>query len=101
VNTQCPCDAQAEEKWPNVVACLVPQWREGKCHRQAGRLTIKPLGCVWEVTLSCPAEGVDTSVRVASLIDGLDALESLLRSGEAIWQPDWATQKKIRQTKKA
>lgn len=97
VSTQCPTDAEAVKRWPNLVACLYPLWREGKCIRQAGGLRIRLVGCYYQATLSCPTEGVETDLVVETLVDLLDALERLLASHKAVWRPDFYHTKKSRQ----
>jgi len=90
-----PCDLAAVEKLPNLYACLMPVWRDGKQVRRAGSLRIKPLGCNWHLTLSCPSEGVECSVEVNTLFGAFDVLEAILANLEANWRPDWETQKKV------
>jgi|SRR5215475_1654223 len=97
VSTQCPTDSEALKAWPNVVACLYPLWREGKCIRQAGALRVRLVGCYYCVTLSCPTEGVETDLVVETLVGLFDALEGLLSSGKAVWRPDFYHTKKSRQ----
>jgi hypothetical protein len=99
VNSQRPCDADGEARWPNVYACLLPVWKEGRCLRQCGRISVRVIGSVFEIALSCPTEGVEMTMRVPTLVDALDAMEAHLRSGAAVWAPDWVTAKKIRQKK--
>lgn len=97
VTTQRPTDQEGETRWPNVIACLYPIWRDGKCVRREGTLKIRLVGCYYAVTLSCPTEGVETDLVVDTLVDLFDALEGLLRSGKAVWRPDWQSTKKARQ----
>lgn len=99
VQSQRPQDTDGEKKWPNLLACLCPVWREAKCVRQAGSLSIRVVGSVFQVSLSCPTECVETSVRVSTLVDILDVLEKVLSDGTAVWGPDYATAKKARQAK--
>jgi hypothetical protein len=97
VSTQCPTDAEALKLWPNLIACLYPQWREGKCIRQAGSLRIRLVGCYYATTLSCPTEGVETDLVTETLVGLFDSLEALLASGRAVWRPDFYHTKKSRQ----
>jgi hypothetical protein len=97
VSTQCPTDAEAMKAWPNLVACLYPLWKEGKCIRQAGSMRFRLVGCYYLVTLSCPTEGVETDMVMETLVGAFDALEALLASHKAVWRPDYLAQKKSRQ----
>ena len=94
-----PSDNDAAQHWPNVVSCLMPHWREDKLCRQGGTLTFKPLGSYWSLTLRCPAEGLETSVALLTLIDALDSLEASLANGTAIWRPTYESLKKAGQRK--
>jgi len=94
-----PCDADAAKHWPNVLECLMPHWADDKLIRAAGTLTIKPLGSYWSLTLRCPAEGLETSIALLTLIDCLDSLERSLANGEAIWRPTYESLKRAGQRK--
>jgi hypothetical protein len=97
VGTKVPTDDGAAIRWPNLMQCLMPQWSDDKLTRQGGTLAIKPLGAWWSITLRCPAEGVETSVALLTLVDFPDALEATLRDGTAIWRPTYEAQKKAGQ----
>lgn len=99
LSTLVPCDDKARERYPNVWACLMPHWSEGKCTRQSGTLRVRIVGSWFEVTLSCPTEGVETTLSTETLVNLLEQLEKLLASGRAIWKPDWSSTKKARQAK--
>jgi hypothetical protein len=77
----------------------MPQWADDKLRRSGGTLTIKPLGSYWVLTLRCPAEGVETSVPLPTLIGALDSLEASLANGDAIWKPTYEALKKAGQRK--
>lgn len=99
LTTLVPCDDAAQQTWPNVWACLMPHWSEGKCTRQSGGIRLKLVGSWFVVTLSCPTEGLETDLTTDTLVGLLDQLESLLASGKAVWKPDWSATKKARQAK--
>ena len=94
-----PSDAKGEEQWPTLMECLLPIWKDGKCKRQSGHLRIRLTGSWFVATLSCPTEGMETSVSSDTLSGLLDALEAKLRSPECQWTPDWESVKKTRQVR--
>jgi hypothetical protein len=99
VNGLLPQDADAAERWFNIVQCLLPIWHEGRIVRKQGSLRLRPNGSYWHLTLSCPGEGKECSIEVSSLLEAFDALETVLREGKANWRPDWDSQKKVAKVK--
>ena len=94
-----PADDRASESLPNLLACLLPIWCDGKLLRKEGNLRIAADGSCWRVTLCCPTESMECSIEVESLLDLLDTLESLIRSGKANWRPDWKSRNKVARVK--
>jgi hypothetical protein len=99
LTTLLPQDDASSTRWPNVWACLMPHWSEGKCTRQSGGIRVKLVGSWFVCTLSCPTEGLECDLTTATLVDLLDQLEAILSNGTAVWRPDWSTMKKARQAK--
>jgi len=99
LSTLVPSDDEAKRLWPNVWACMMPHWSEGKCTRQSGGIRVKIVGSWFVVTLSCPTEGLEADLTTETLLNLLDQLEALLASGRAVWKPDWASTKRSRQAK--
>jgi hypothetical protein len=99
VSTLVPDDQEAVKAWPNLMQCILPQWKEGKCTRQAGTLRLKVTGAWFILTLSCPTEGVEAELTTHTLVGILDALEEILRNGKAVWKPTWDAVKKTRQVR--
>jgi hypothetical protein len=97
--TKVLADPATHERWPKLLSCLLPHWDGDKCTRQAGSLRVRLVGGYYLVTLSCPTEGLDTTVTVDSLTVAWDQLEEALANGRAVWLPDWSTTKKARQAK--
>ena len=94
-----PHDDEAEKRWPNLYACLMPVWEGGKCKRQSGRLSVRITGSWFVLTLSCPTEGLQCSISCPSLFSLMDLAETILANGQAQWEPDWESTKKARQVR--
>lgn len=99
VSRQAPDDDALATACPTLYKCLVPIWKEGKCKRQSGSLRVRLIGGYYQVTLSCPTEGVETSLVTDTLVGIEGQLESRLRDPSCIWTPDFAAQKKSRQVR--
>jgi hypothetical protein len=94
---QAPNDQAGVAKWPVLTELLFPVWKDGKCVRQSGDMKIRLVGGYYLLTLHCPTEQLETTLTAETLVDALDALETLLASGKAVWMPDWNATKKTRQ----
>jgi hypothetical protein len=89
-----PADPEDKKALPNVADLLCPRWKDGTLVRQAGRLTIKPDGAAWRVSIECPTEGLQTSFLVDSLHNLFSDAEKFLSQGKAHWALTWTRQKK-------
>lgn len=89
-----PDDADGKKAFPNVFELLAPLWADGKLVRQAGRMSLKPDGGSWRVSIECPTECVQTTVIVKSLKTALEEAEGAIASGKAHFGPTWQSQKK-------
>lgn len=89
-----PDDESGLALFPNVYDLLTPRWKDGVITRQPGRLTLKPDGSSWRVSIECPTEGLQTTVVVKSLESALSEVEDLVTSNKAHWGLTWALQKK-------
>lgn len=96
----CPEDAEALAKWPMLCNLLWPRFKDGKCVRGAGRVTVKCIGGYYVVAVACPTEQVQTTLVFESLVNLLDQLESSVQSSICVWLPDFESQKKARQQAK-
>lgn len=94
-----PTDADLEASCPTLHRCLSPIWKDGKCVRQSGSLKVRLIGGYYQMTLSCPTEGVETSITLESLVGCLEALDERLQSPGCVWTPDFVEQKKARQAR--
>lgn len=80
--------------YPNIFDLLTPRWVDGQVVRQAGRLTLKPDGSSWRVSIECPTEGLQTTLVVRSLETMMPEVEDHVTSGKAHWGLTWALQRK-------
>lgn len=88
-------DANGQNRYPNLFACLAPIFVEGKCTRLAGRLSVAIAGGYYRCTVSCPSEGLEMTCLSGDLTELLAQVEDVLTSGRAPWVPDFATRKRI------
>jgi hypothetical protein len=95
-----PEDAQGVEKHPFLTDLLFPRFKDGKCVRQAGRLTLKIVGGYYVVTVACPTESVQTTLVFRTLEALLDQVEQSVQLSTIVWLPDFEKQKKDRQQAK-
>lgn len=96
---QSPDDAELEKQAPTLYSCLQPLWKEGKCKRASGSIRVRLVGGYYQITLSCPTEGLETSMVTDTLVDVIGQLEKRLNDPACIWTPDFSEQKKSRQVK--
>ena len=96
---QAPDDGELEKQAPVLFSCLQPLWREGKCKRASGSLRVRLVGGYYQVTLSCPTEGLEMSMVTDTLVDLVKQIEARLNDPACIWTPDFSEQKKSRQVK--
>jgi len=86
-------DSAALMKYPTLMECLLPVYDGSTLVRQAGKLSISPEGAHWRIKLDCPTEILSLTLAVESLVECLEALETHLNSGRAIWSPGWKKNK--------
>lgn len=96
---QAPSDSTGAAAYPNLFACLVPTWEDGKCLRQSGSVRLKLVGGDDAVTLTCPTEQLETTMVTDTLVNLVGLLESHVANGASIWTPTWEVAKKARQAK--
>jgi hypothetical protein len=95
-----PQDSGGLGTLPHLCNLIWPRWRNGKCTRVAGRITIKCIGGYYVVTINCPTEAVQTTQIFESLEGLLAELEQRVQSSTCIWLPDYESQKRARQESK-
>jgi hypothetical protein len=81
---------------PTLTDLLSSRWRDGHMTRQSGRLTLRQEGSGWLVTIDCPTEGVQARIRLTTLLNVCEQIESLVASGHCQWTPDYISQRKAR-----
>lgn len=89
-----PDDEGGKALFPLLFDLLTPRWKEGVVTRQPGRLSLKPDGSSWRISIECPTEGLQTSFIVNSLESAFMEAECLIESGKAHWGLTWQKQKK-------
>lgn len=99
LNSLVPQDAKGAELYPNLMDCLMPRWVDGQCVRQSGSLRMRIVGSWFLLSLTCPTEGVETSVTLDTVVKALEALEKTIASGKAVWTPTFERQKKAGQAR--
>jgi hypothetical protein len=95
--TLVPEDDAGEKALPNVLDCLLPRWKDGRCVRESGRIGVRVVGCYFVCTLTCPSEGLECSVSSLSIVGLIEALEKVAADPNTVWTPTFAAQKKARQ----
>jgi hypothetical protein len=95
-----PQDEQGLRALPHLCNLLWPRWRNGKCTRVPGRLTIKCIGGYYVVSVNCPTEAVQSTHLFETLEGLLAALELRVQESSCIWLPDYESQKRARQESK-
>lgn len=95
-----PDDNEGRAAYPTLHWCLSPQWKEGKCVRQAGELRVKVVGGYYLVSVRCVTEARETTLTTDTLVSMCEQLERHLTAPTTIWFPDWAASKKARQDAK-
>lgn len=91
----CPSDQAALEKWPTLCDVMYPRYREDAITWQAGSISIRIEGGYYAVTLTCPTEGKQLSIVVASLATAFDDLEAMLKSGQSHWRLTYEAKKEL------
>lgn len=89
-----PDDDKAKEEYPNLYDLLVPRWKDGAVTREEGRMSIKPDGSGWRVSIECPTEGLAASFIVKSLITAFEEAEAHVSGSHCHWGLTWAVKKK-------
>jgi len=82
-------DPAGSSALPVLSDCLLPVYDGLLWKRQGGKLSISVEGAHWKVNLQCPTEGLQTTFVCETLVGLLDALETFLASGQAVWTPGW------------
>src|ERR1700687_821026 len=89
-------DPAALEGCPTLYDLLRPRWKDGKCTRMGGSLSLRVVGGFYVVRLSCPTEQVTATVCLTSLANLSADLEAAVQSNSVVWLPDYESQKKAR-----
>ncbi len=89
-----PADKDGIKAYPNLYDLLVPKWDGSVCTRQAGRLSVKPDGGAWRVSIECPTEGLQTSFVVDNLTNLLADAEKIVTQSQCHWALTWSRRKK-------
>lgn len=97
---QCPADDAGLDAFPTLTQCLFPIWKDSKCVRISGGVRIRLVGGYYLVTVSCPSEGLETTLTTPTLVGLLEALEAHVRNPATIWTPTFEEQKRARQDAK-
>ena len=95
--TLLPEDSEGEQQMPALLDCLLPRWRDGKCVRRSGTISVKIVGCYFVASLTCPSEGLQCSVSSLSIVGLLEALNATAASASTVWTPTFERQKRDRQ----
>ena len=91
-----PADKEDLKATPGLHELLVPIWRANVLVRQPGRMTIKPDGSAWRVSIECPTEMLQTSFVVDSLRNLMQDVEKIVTQSLCHWGPTWERQKKYK-----
>lgn len=89
-----PADDKGREEFPTLSDLLSPRWRDGVCTRQGGTISVCIDGAGYRVRVTCPTEGVQTTIGVESLSTLLVELELKIANGGVFWGQTWERQKK-------
>jgi hypothetical protein len=89
-----PDDETGKTLFPNLFDLLTPRWKDGAVTRQEGRLSLKPDGSSWRVSIECPTEGLQTSFVVHSLETLLCEAENHVSGKSCHWGLTWNLKKK-------
>ena len=92
--TLVPEDSAGEEQLPYLLDCLLPRYKDGKCVRKAGSVSISLEGCYFMAKLVCPSEGRQCSVLSLSLVGLLERLNETAGEPKTPWFPTWERKKK-------
>lgn len=87
-------DDKAKKELPILLDVLLPMWEAGIMTRQPGRMSIRPDGGSWQVTLEAPTEGVQAVFMCDSLSTLLVEVEAVLASGRTHWGMSWQKRRK-------
>jgi len=87
-------DPEGLASFPTLMEALLPVYDGSTLIRQGGRLTIKPEGAHWLLTLDMPTEVLSARFCTDSLVRGLEAVEEALRSGKVVFSPGYQKNKK-------
>lgn len=87
-------DQDSLEALPALMECLLPVYDGKELVRQPGRMTIRPEGPCWLITLDCPTEVLQARFSAASLVNAFLDLNSAINDGHLVWLPGWSKTKK-------
>lgn len=93
-----PDDNGGMALYPAIYELLTPRWDGQVMTRQAGTLSVKADAGGWRVTISCPTEGLQTSLVCKSLETLLHEVDFAVTEGKCHWGLTWARQKKNQPT---
>jgi hypothetical protein len=89
-------DPEGMEVAPTLIDILSPRFKDGKCTRQGGSLSLRVVGGFYVVRIACPSEQVQATFTLSTLASLLTDLERNVQSSSCVWLPDYDSQKKAR-----
>ena len=89
-------DPTALAECPTLYDVLRPRWKDGKCTRMGGSLSLRVVGGFYVGRLSCPTEQVTATICLTTLATLTADLERAVQSNSIVWLPDYESQKKAR-----
>src|ERR1700686_2587895 len=89
-------DSSGLEQCPTLYDLLRPRFKDGRCTREGGHLSIRVVGGHYVVKLACPSEEVQTTFPLDTLCMLESCLETAVRSNTIVWLPDYESQKRAR-----
>ena len=89
-------DPEGELACPTLSQLLLPRFKEGKCTRLGGSLSLRVVGGFFVVRIACPTEQCQTTFTLTSLSQLTERLEAAVQSTSTVWLPDYDSQKRAR-----
>jgi hypothetical protein len=93
-------DPEGLDQCPTLLDLLSPRFKEDKCTRLGGSLSLRVVGGFYVVRIACPSEQVQATFTLTTLANLETHLEECVRSSSVVWLPDYDSQKKARQDAK-
>lgn len=87
-------DQHSLETLPALMEVLLPVYDGKTLIRQPGRLTIKPEGPRWIITVDCPTEVLQCRFTTNVLAFALRDINEGIADGHVLWLPGYSKSKK-------